>query len=53
MTHETDMLIGLDIAVAAGMLYAGAWSPSASVVVLAGVALAGAALQLLILRRGT
>lgn len=43
--------LALDIAVAAGMLYAGAWSPSASLAVLAGIALAGAALQLLILGR--
>jgi hypothetical protein len=37
--------LALDLAVAAAMLYAGAWSPRTSLLVLAGVALAGAALQ--------
>ena len=37
--------LALDLAVAAAMLYAGAWSPRTSLLVLVGVALAGAALQ--------
>jgi hypothetical protein len=38
--------LALDLAVAATMTYAGAWSPVGSLAVLAAIALAGAALQL-------
>ena len=45
LTVAFGVSIGLDLAVAAAMLYAGAWSPITSLVVLAAIALGGAALQ--------
>jgi hypothetical protein len=45
LTLGLGVSLALDLVVAATMLYAGAWSPPASLAVLAGLALGGAALQ--------
>jgi hypothetical protein len=45
LTLGIAVSLALDLAVAATMLYAGAWSPPASLAVLAAIALGGAALQ--------
>jgi len=45
LTLGIAVSLALDLAVAATMLYAGAWSPPASLAVLAGIALGGAAVQ--------
>ena len=45
LTVALGVSLALDLAVALAMLYAGAWSPVASLVVLAAIALAGAMLQ--------
>jgi hypothetical protein len=45
LTIGLGVSLSLDLAVAATMLYAGAWSPPASLAVLAGISLSGAALQ--------
>lgn len=45
LTVALGVSLALDLVVAMAMLYAGAWSPVASLVVLAAIALAGAALQ--------
>ena len=45
LTLGLAVSLALDLAVAAAMLYTGAWSPRTSLLVLAGIALAGAALQ--------
>jgi hypothetical protein len=45
LTLGLAVSLALDLAVAAAMLYTGAWSPRTSLLALAGIALAGAALQ--------
>lgn len=45
LTVALGVSLALDLAVALAMLYAGAWSPVASLGVLAAIALAGAMLQ--------
>jgi hypothetical protein len=45
LTLGLAVSLALDLAVAMTMLYAGAWSPPASLAVLAAIALSGAALQ--------
>jgi hypothetical protein len=45
LTLALGLSLALDLVVAATMLYAGAWSPPASLAVLAAIALGGAALQ--------
>jgi hypothetical protein len=45
LTLALGASLALDLVVAATMLYAGAWSPPASLAVLAALALGGAALQ--------
>ena len=46
LTVGLGVSVALDLCIAMGMLYAGAWSPLATLVVLVAIALAGAALQL-------
>jgi len=45
LTVAVGISLAVDLAVALAMLYAGAWSPPATLVVLAAFALGGAALQ--------
>jgi hypothetical protein len=45
LTVALGLSVALDLCVAMAMLYAGAWSPPATLVVLAAIALAGAAFQ--------
>lgn len=45
LTVALGVSLALDVAVAMAMLYAGAWSPIAGLLVLAAIALTGAALQ--------
>jgi len=45
LTVALGVSVALDLCVAMAMLYAGAWSPPATLVVLAAIALAGAAFQ--------
>ena len=46
LTVAVGICLAIDVAVALAMLYAGAWSPPATLVVVAALALGGAALQL-------
>jgi hypothetical protein len=45
LTVALGVSVALDLCVAMAMLYAGAWSPPVTLVVLAAIALAGAAIQ--------
>jgi len=45
LTVAVGISVAVDLAVALAMLYAGAWSPPATLVVVAALALGGAALQ--------
>jgi hypothetical protein len=45
LTIAVGISLAVDVAVALAMLYAGAWSPPATLVVVAALALCGAALQ--------
>ena len=45
LTSPSGISLAVDLAVALAMLYAGAWSPPATLVVVAAIALGGAALQ--------
>jgi hypothetical protein len=47
LTVAVGVSLAVDLAVALAMLYAGAWSPPTTLVVLAALALSGAAAQLL------